>query len=97
MSWKTEVLDLLRIRITRMSLEENEASGSSDAQSTQGTVGYASRSLIVQPDRFYGYPNYDVIDWFASIERIARANEWDMSKCGCIVSAYLRRPAGDHF
>ena len=97
MSWKTEVLDPLRIRISRMSLEENEASGSSDAQGTQGTVGYGSRSFFVQPDRFYGYPNDDVIDWFASFERIARANEWDMGKCGRIVSAYLRGPAGDHF
>ena len=80
-----------------MSFEENEASGSSDAQGAQGTVGYASRSLFVQPDRFYGCPNNDVIDWFASFERIARANEWDMSKWGRIVSAYLRGPAGDYF
>eukprot|EP00794_Sanderia_malayensis_P007624 gene7624-8464_t len=71
----------------------NEASGSGDAQINFG----ASRSILVHPDRFYGYPNDDVIDWFASFERIARANEWDTAKCGRMVSAYLRGPAGDHF
>lgn len=71
----------------------NEASGSGDAQINVG----ASRSILVHPDRFYGYPNDDVIDWFASFERIARANEWDTAKCGRMVSAYLRGPAGDHF
>ena len=81
-----------------MTTEENEASGSSDVhQGTQGTVGYASKSVFVQPDMFYGYPSNDVIDWFASFQRIARANEWDMPKCGRMVSAYLRGPAGDHF
>ena len=98
MSWRTELLEPLRIRISRMTTEENEASGSSDVhQGTQGTVGYANRSVFVQPDRFCGYPSDDVIDWFASFERIARANEWDMTKCGRMVSAYLRGPAGDHF
>ena len=37
------------------------------------------------------------MDWFASFERIASANEWDDAKCGKMVSAYLREPAGDHF
>ena len=98
MSWRTEPLGPLRIRILRMTTEENEASGSCDVhQGTQCTVGYASKSVFVQPDKFYGYPSDDVIDWFASIQRIARANEWDMPKCGRMVSAYLRGPAGDHF
>ena len=36
-------------------------------------------------------------DWFASFERIARANEWDSEKSGRMVSAFLRGPAGDNF
>ena len=51
----------------------------------------------MHPDKFYGYPYDDCLDWFASFERIARANEWDDAKCGRMVSAYLRGPAGDHF
>ena len=97
MSWRTEPLGALRIRILRMMTEENEASSSSGVhQGTQGIVGYASKSVFVQADRFSGYPSDDVIDWFASFQRIARANEWDMPKCGKMVSAYLRGPAGDH-
>eukprot|EP00794_Sanderia_malayensis_P014869 gene14869-16415_t len=65
----------------------NEASGSGDAQINFG----ASRSILVHPDRFYGYPNDDVIDWFASFERIARANKWDTAKCGRMVRTILRR------
>eukprot|EP00795_Rhopilema_esculentum_P007295 gene7295-12995_t len=52
---------------------------------------------LCAPDKFYGYPNDDMIDWFASFERIARANEWDAEKSGRMVSAFLRGPAGDHF
>eukprot|EP00794_Sanderia_malayensis_P006332 gene6332-7058_t len=82
-----------RITTRRRTATSNEASGSGDAQINFG----ASRSILVHPDRFYGYPNEDVIDWFVSFERIARANEWDTAKCGRMVSAYLRRPTGDHF
>eukprot|EP00795_Rhopilema_esculentum_P007293 gene7293-12993_t len=60
-------------------------------------VGRYSKSILMQPDKFYGYPNDDMIDWFASFERIARANEWDAEKSGRMVSAFLRGPAGDHF
>ena len=66
--------------------------------STQRTNdSVVSESIYVHPDRFYGYPNDDCLDWFASFERIARANEWDDAKCGRMISAYLRGPAGDHF
>eukprot|EP00794_Sanderia_malayensis_P006335 gene6335-7061_t len=87
------ILDNVRITTRRRTATSNEASGSGDAQINFG----ASRSILVHPDRFYGYPNEDVVDWFASFERIARANEWDTAKCGRMVSAYLRGPAGDHF
>ena len=51
--------------------------------------------LFLNPDKFYGYPNDDVIDWFSSFERIARSNQWSVEKCGSMILAYLRGPAGD--
>ena len=76
------------------------------AESTGGATGspgtgrtnvFVNRSIAVHPDKFYGYPNDDVIDWFSSFERISRANEWDVTKQGRMISAYLRGPAADHF
>ena len=55
--------------------------------STQRASDSAVRKIFVHPDKFYGYPNDDCLDWFASFERIAHANEWDDAKCGCMVSA----------
>ena len=34
---------------------------------------------------------------FSSFERISRANEWDVTKQGRMMSAYLKGPAADHF
>ena len=76
------------------------------AESTGGATGspgtgrtnvFVNMSIAVHPDKFYGYPNDDVIDWFSSFERISRANEWDVTKQGRMISAYLRGPAADHF
>ncbi len=35
----------------------------------------SSTSFFVQPEKFYGYPNDDVLDWLASFERIARGKD----------------------
>ena len=76
------------------------------AESTGGATGshgngrtnvFVNISIPVHPDKFYGYPNDDVIDWFSSFERVARANEWDVTKQGCMILVYLRGPAADHF
>ena len=43
-----------------------------------------------------GIPMVSVIDWFESLERIARANEWDAEKSGRMFSSFLSGLAGDH-
>ena len=71
--------------------------GATRSPDTGRTNVFVNRSIAVHPDKFYGYPNDDVIDWFSSFERISRANEWDVTKQGRMISAYLRGPAADHF
>ena len=92
--WSTTEIEPLRIRFTKMATEENASPGPSTPQRFDSSFG--SKSILVQLDKFNGKPN-DVIDWFASFERIARANELDAEKSGRMVSPFLRGPAGDHF
>ena len=92
MSWSSEESGNLRLKITRMSTEE---AGISEKEG--GNMASGHEKNFVHSDKFYGYPNDDVIDWLSAFERIARANEWCKGKCGRMVSAYLRGPAGDHF
>ncbi len=89
MNWSSREIEPLRLRLRRMATEE--ATGSGERHEATG------RSISVHPDKFYGYPNDDVLDWFCSFERIARANDWGTDKQGRMVSAYLRGPAGDHY
>ncbi len=89
LNWRSEQTGPLQLRISRMATEAS-TSGNEEHRSS-------SKSFFVHPEKFYGYPNDDVLDWFASFERIARANEWDGVKKGRMISAYLRGPAGDHF
>ena len=78
----------LRLQL-RMAMEE--ATGSAERFEEAG------RSISVHPDKFYGYPNDNVLDWFCAFEGIVRANEWGTEKQGKMVSAYLRGLAGDHY
>ena len=91
MNWTAREIEPLLIRFERMA---NEEAGSSVVH--KRTHGGGSK-IFVHPENFYGYPNDDVIDWFSSFERIARANEWNGEKQGRMVSAYFSGPAGDHF
>ena len=95
MFWSSKHLGGLRVRFT-MTTEEPGTSGEQVATGGEQIL-VSGGKLYVHPDKFYGYPNDDVIDWFSSFERIARANEWSTDKCGRMISAYLRGPAGDHF
>ena len=99
MSWRSEQIRPLSLRFSRMSDTEAAEStgGATGSPSTGRTNVFVNRSIAVHPDKFYGYPNDDVIDWFSSFERIARANEWNVTKQGRMISAYLRGPAADHF
>ena len=93
--WSSREIEPLTLQFSRM-----PATGGSEENATTSTRrsdSVVSRQIYVHPDKFYGYPNDDCLDWFASFERIARANEWDDAKCGRMISAYLRGPAGDHF
>ena len=93
--WSSREIEPLTLRLSRM--PTTGGSGENADTSTQRSDPVVSRQIYVHPDKFYGYPNDDCLDWFASFERIARANEWDDAKCGRMISAYLRGPAGDHF
>jgi len=93
--WSSREIEPLTLRFSRM--PATGGSGDNADTSTSRSSDSASRQIYVHPDKFYGYPNDDCLDWFASFERIARANEWDDAKCGRMISAYLRGPAGDHF
>ena len=95
MFWSSKHLGGLKLKLT-MITEEPGTSGEQVAAGGEQSVVSGSK-LFVHPDKFYGYPNDDVIDWFSSFERIARANEWPVEKCRRMISAYLRGPAGDHF
>ena len=102
MSWRSEQIRPLSLRFSRTRMSDTEAAESSGG-ATGGSPGtgranvFVNKSIAVHPDKFYGYPNDDVIDWFSSFERIARANEWSLTKQGRMISAYLRGPAADHF
>ena len=95
MFWSSKHLGGLKLKLT-MTTEEPGTSGEKVAAGGEQSV-VSGGKLFVHPDIFSGYPNDDVIDWFSSFERIARANEWSVEKCGRMISAYLRGPAGDHF
>eukprot|EP00112_Aurelia_sp_Birch-Aquarium-sp1_P024431 Seg7724.1 transcript_id=Seg7724.1/GoldUCD/mRNA.D3Y31 product="hypothetical protein" protein_id=Seg7724.1/GoldUCD/D3Y31 len=98
MSWRSEQIRPLSLRFSRISdTEAGESTGCATGRSPGRTNVFVSKSIAVHPDKFYGYPNDDVIDWFSSFERIARANEWNVTKQGRMISAYLRGPAADHF
>ena len=51
-----------------------------DTSTQRKNDSVVSKSIYVHPDKFYGYPNDDCLDWFASFERIVRANEWGRCK-----------------
>ncbi len=50
-----------------MATDGNEATASGNEEQRTNH----SKSFFVHP-KFYGYPNDDVLDWFASFERIDR-------------------------
>ena len=93
--WSARQIKPLIIRFTRMATDERSASPGPSQSRPEPVVG--GRSIAVHPENFYGYLNDDVLDWFSAFERIARANEWNGAKCGKMVSAYFRGPAGYHF
>ena len=93
--WSATEIEPLRTRFTRMACEENASPGTSTSQRFDSLFG--NKSILVQPDKFYWYPNDDVIDWFASFERIARANEWDAKKSGRMVFCFSEGSCGRPF
>ena len=95
--WSCREVEPLIWKFSRMPATGGSSAEENADTSTQRVSDSAVSKIFVHPDKFYGYPNDDCLDWFASFERIARANEWDDAKCGRMVSAYLRGPAGDHF
>ena len=97
MSWRSEQIRPLSLRFSRMSDTEAAESTGGASGSPGRTNVFVNKSIAAHPDKFYGYPNDDVIDWFSSFERISRANEWTVTKQGRMISAYLRGPAADHF
>ena len=94
--WSSREIEPLTLQFSRMPATDGSEENATTT-STQRSDSVVSRQIYVHPDKCYGYPNDDCLDWFASFERIARANEWDDAKCGRMISAYLRGPAGDHF
>ena len=85
--WSSREIEPLTLRLSRM--PATGGSGDNADTSTSRSSDSVSRQIYVHPDKFYGYPNDDCLDWFASFERIARANEWDDAKCGRMISKHF--------
>ena len=66
MGWRSEQIRPLSLQFSRMSETEATEStgGATGSPGTGRTNVFVNRSIAVHPDKFYGYRDDDVIDWF---------------------------------